>query len=341
MKTQDSLSVVVPLFNEQDNVHLLIRKIHDALEPLTIPWELICVDDGSRDNTLNNLYQAREQFGQHVRVVSLQRNFGQTAAMQAGIDASRGNLVATMDGDLQNDPSDIPHLLEELKSRDLDVVQGWRHQRKDAWLNRKLPSILANRLITKVTGVKLHDYGCSLKVYRASVLKQVRLFGEMHRFIPIWMATVTKPSRIGEAKVNHHARQFGESKYGLSRIFRVVLDLLAVFFFLKFKARPGHFFGYLGFWFGTISSLIMSYLAVVKFILGEDIGSRPLFFIAILLLVASLQSITTGVLAEMLSRVFFQATNAKGYITTEPELLDYNRGWQQPDTGMNKQEAAS
>lgn len=332
MKT---LSIVVPLYKEQDSVRPLCEKVHGALHNYSAKWELVLVDDGSPDLTLNELEQAQNDFGKHVRIVELQRNFGQTAAMQAGIDVARGELIVTMDGDLQNDPADIPRLVNELEARDLDMLQGWRQQRKDGWLLRKLPSKIANRLIANITGVKLQDYGCSLKVYRASVLKQVRLFGEMHRFIPVWIALVTKPSRIGESPVRHHAREFGESKYGLSRTFRVILDLLSVFFFLKFRARPGHFFGYVGLWFGAIGSGIMSYLAVVKFFFGQDIGARPLFFIGILLLVASIQFLTTGVLAEMLSRVFFQSNNTNGYSITKAIALMADEGWFSADVNHN------
>lgn len=323
----NQLSVVVPLYCEEETVSHLIAALHDALESFSVPWELICVDDGSDDNTLGQLDIAQAKYGRHVRIVELQRNFGQTAAMQAGIDATRGDIIVTMDGDLQNDPSDIPRMVAELEERKLDMLQGWRYARQDAWMSRKLPSKLANRLIAKITGVHLHDYGCSLKVYRASVLKQIRLFGEMHRFIPVWVASVTKPSRIGQTKVNHNVRQFGESKYGISRTFRVILDLVSVFFFLKFKARPGHFFGYLGMWMGGIGGLIMSYLASMKFIVGNDIGNRPLFFVAIFLLIASLQFLTTGVLAEMLSRVFFQATNAKGYTLRNNVIIGNDTHW--------------
>ncbi|AWB66843.1 glycosyltransferase [Saccharobesus litoralis] len=321
------LSIVVPLYKEEETVTHLVKAVHSALESYPSPWELICVDDGSPDNTLDELNKAKQQWGEHVRIIELQRNFGQTAAMQAGIDAARGEIIVTMDGDLQNDPADIPRLVTELQERDLDMLQGWRQNRKDNLLWRKIPSRIANRLIANITGVKLHDYGCSLKAYRASVIKQIRLFGEMHRFIPVWVASVTKPNRIGETIVKHNARQFGESKYGISRTFRVVLDLLAVFFFLKFRARPGHFFGYLGLTMGAIGGLIMSWMATVKFILGEDIGNRPLFFVGIFLLVASLQFLTTGVLAEMLSRVFFHATNAKGYSLRTPNLVNNQEQW--------------
>jgi glycosyltransferase involved in cell wall biosynthesis len=304
-----SLSVVIPLYQEAVNVAPLLARVHEGLADYGGPWELICVDDGSRDGTAARLHDAAQDYGGHVRVIRLGRNFGQTAAMQAGFDAARGELIASLDGDLQNDPADIPRLVTELIERDLDLLQGWRRDRQDALVLRKIPSRIANRLIARVTGVRLHDYGCSLKVYRARVLKRIALFGEMHRFIPVWVAGVTDPERIGESVVNHAPRRFGTSKYGISRTFRVLLDLLAAFFFLRFGSRPGHFFGSIGIALGLIGSLMMGYLLVVKFIVGHDIGTRPLLFVAILLLVASLQFLTTGVLAEMLTRTFYASSD--------------------------------
>jgi glycosyltransferase involved in cell wall biosynthesis len=297
------------MYNELDNVVPMLEGVHRGLASYAAPWELICVDDGSHDGTPGRLLKEVEKYGTHVRVIRLRRNFGQTAAMQTGIDAARGMVIATLDGDLQNDPADIPRMVDEMFRRNLDMLAGWRKQRQDE-STRKLFSRVANRLIARVTGVRLHDYGCSLKVYRAEVIQSVYLFGEMHRFIPVWVATVTDPRRIGETVVNHRARQFGESKYGLSRTFRVLLDLLSAFFFLRYWAKPGHFFGAIGFVLGGLGGLMMTYLAMVKFFLGEDIGTRPLLLIAILLLVAALQLFTTGVLAEMLSRTFFASSNA-------------------------------
>jgi glycosyltransferase involved in cell wall biosynthesis len=304
-----SLSVVIPLYQEAESVAPLLARVHEGLEDYGGPWELICVDDGSRDATGIRLQELAQDYGDHVRVIRLGRNFGQTAAMQAGFDAARGELIASLDGDLQNDPADIPRLVDELLERDLDLLQGWRRDRQDALVLRKIPSRIANRLIARVTGVRLHDYGCSLKVYRARVLKRIALFGEMHRFIPVWVAGVTDPERIGESVVTHAARRFGRSKYGISRTFRVLLDLLAAFFFLRFGSRPGHFFGSIGIALGAVGTLIMTHLLVVKFALGESIGTRPLLFVAILLLVASLQFLTTGVLAEMLTRTFYASSD--------------------------------
>ena len=331
MSNRPTLSVVVPMYKEEDVAQLLVERVHDGLSDYQGDWELVCVDDGSPDNTVDRLKAAAEQFGNQVRVIELQRNFGQTAAMQAGIDAARGELIVTMDGDLQNDPKDIPRMVDELIERDLDLLQGWRVNRQDAAIKRKLPSKIANRLIAKITGVKLHDYGCSLKVYRTSVLKQVRLFGEMHRFIPVWVAGVTSPRRIGETPVTHHAREFGESKYGISRTFRVIIDIISVFFFLRYKARPGHFFGSIGLASGAIGGAMLSWLFAVKFFLGEDIGSRPMLMIAIFLILMALQFLTTGVIAEMLSRIFFQDNRSASFVVRPSAPIAEDEGWKRAD----------
>ena len=300
------LSVVIPMYKEQDNVTPMLEGVHKGLASYAGEWELIVVDDGSTDDTGPRLVREAAKFGPHVRVLRFARNHGQTAAMQAGIDAARGEIIATLDGDLQNDPADIPKLVDEMLRRDLDLIQGKRINRQDALVSRKLPSKIANRLIAKITGVNLTDYGCSLKVYRARIIKQVRLYGEMHRFIPVWAAMVTSPHRIAEMPVAHYARQFGSSKYGISRTFRVILDLLTVFFFMRFQARPGHFFGSIGLALGFVGGTMMSWLLFVKFALGESIGGRPLLLVSILFLVFSMQFITTGVIAEMLARIFYR-----------------------------------
>jgi len=318
------------MYQEAENVAPMLARVHEGLREYPGQWELILVDDGSSDGTPEIIAREAQRYGPHVRLVQLRRNFGQTAAMQAGIDASRGEIVATLDGDLQNDPADIPRMVEELLARDLDLLAGWRRDRKDTWLMRRLPSRIANRLIARVTGVHLSDYGCSLKVYRAEIIKRVRLFGEMHRFIPVWGAGVTSPHRIGETVVRHNPRQAGESKYGISRTFRVILDLLAVFFFLNYRARPGHFFGSIGLAFGMVGFVLMTYLAVVKFGFGEPIGSRPLFLIAILSSMTSIQFLTTGVLAELLTRTFFGERRAYEIRQIDATGTDA-ASWQQPE----------
>ncbi|MEF0939385.1 glycosyltransferase family 2 protein [Rhizobium sp. BR 362] len=308
------LSLVVPVFNEEESVEPLIERICSAMVGFTKPWELILIDDGSTDATLVNARRALGREGLTLRIVELQRNFGQTAAMQAGIDTATGRLIATMDGDLQNDPKDIPSMVEELERRQLDLLVGWRKNRQDGLLLRKIPSWCANYLIGRITGVKLHDYGCSLKIYRASIIKQVKLMGEMHRFIPAWVAGVVPSSRIGEMVVTHHARQHGISKYGISRTFRVILDLLSVMFFMRYKARPGHFFGSLGLGLGALAGLILLWLFVDKFIFGDDIGNRPLLLVGVVLLLSSVQMITTGILAEMIARIYYRDDLSPNYI---------------------------
>jgi glycosyltransferase involved in cell wall biosynthesis len=306
------LSVVVPMFDEVENAARLIDRVEEALADAPWPWELVVVDDGSTDGTGVALDRRARLAGRHVRVLHLARNFRQTAAMQAGIDAARGDVIATLDGDLQNDPADIPRMVARLLDEDLDLVAGWRRERQDGWLLRRLPSTLANRLIRRVSGLEFQDLGCSLKVYRAGVLRQIRLYGEMHRFIPVWLATVTSPSRMAEEPVRHHARLAGRSKYGLGRTFRVLLDLLAVHFFLRFGTRPGHFFGGIGLVVALAGGLLLAYLGALK-LMGESIGTRPLLALAFFLVIGGVQLLTTGVLAELLMRVYFDPGQARPY----------------------------
>ncbi|MBD8685508.1 glycosyltransferase family 2 protein [Rhizobium sp. CFBP 13644] len=314
MDNTPDLSLVVPIFNEEDSVGPLIERVAEAMLSYQAGWELILVDDGSTDATIANAKAYLSRPGLNLKIVALQRNFGQTAAMQAGIDAAKGRLIATLDGDLQNDPKDIPMMVSELERRELDLLVGWRKNRQDGLFLRKVPSWIANRLIGKITGVRLHDYGCSLKIYRSSVIKQVKLMGEMHRFIPAWVAGVVPSTRIGEMAVTHHARQFGASKYGISRTFRVILDLLSVMFFMRYKARPGHFFGSLGLGLGAFAAVILLYLFVDKFIFGNDIGTRPMLMVGVVLLLSSVQMITTGILSEMIARLYYRDEQTPNYI---------------------------
>jgi glycosyltransferase involved in cell wall biosynthesis len=306
------LSVVVPMYNEVDNAAPMIDDVQAALADYPWPWELIVVDDGSRDGTGPALERHAAKVGPHIRIIRLLRNFRQTAAMQAGIDAARGDVIVTMDGDLQNDPRDIPRLVARLLRDDMDLVAGWRHERQDGFMLRKLPSKIANRLIRRTTGLEFQDLGCSLKVFRASVLRQIRLYGEMHRFIPAWLATVTSPARMAEEPVNHRARTAGVSKYGLTRTFRVLTDLLAVHFFLNYGSRPGHFFGGLGLGVLGIGSAILAWLGVQK-MMGESIGTRPLLALGFFLVVGGLQFLCTGVLAELMIRIYFDGHHAHPY----------------------------
>ncbi|MDC1319427.1 glycosyltransferase family 2 protein [Litorivicinus sp.] len=313
------LSVVVPLYKEEDNVEQLIDELHNALSRYSGEFELILVDDGSTDLTRERLLAARTNQGNHIRVLSHRRNLGQTQAMQTGLQAARGSIIAFMDGDLQNDPADIPNMVAKLNEDSLDLLCGWRKNRQDS-LDRTLPSRIANWLIGQVSGVTLHDYGCSLKVGRREVLEGLDLRGEMHRFIPLWVASLTHPSRISEIPVNHRARISGTSKYGISRTPRVILDLLAAWFFLRFRERPGHFFGVAGLITGGLGCISLTYLFALK-LFGADIANRPLLITGVLLALVGLQLITTGLVAEMLTRLkpyqqppLTQETDAIGWL---------------------------
>jgi dolichol-phosphate mannosyltransferase len=299
------LSVVVPLYNEEESIGALIAALENTLGGLDA--EFVFVDDGSVDRTVAEL---RARMKPNWQLLVFRRNYGQTSAIAAGIAAARGEYIATMDGDLQNDPADIPIMLEKLKAENVDVVVGWRQKRKDGMLLRKIPSKLANRLIRKLSGVHVHDYGCTLKVFTRDTAKQLDLYGELHRFIPI-LATLSG-AKIVEMPVRHHARQFGVSKYGIMRTFRVISDLLLMFFFQKYRQKPMHLFGSLGLIsFGT-GSLILGYLLVLK-ILGESIGTRPLFYIGILLWITAVQLVTTGFISELLMRTYFESQQKKPY----------------------------
>jgi hypothetical protein len=232
-----------------------------------------------------------------------------------------------MDGDLQNDPADIPRMVERLLKENLDLVAGWRKDRKDGFWLRKLPSQIANKLIARMTGVVLSDYGCSLKVFRASVIKQVRLYGEMHRFIPAWLVTVTNSRRIAQEVVRHHPRIHGQSKYGISRTFRVLLDLFFVYFFMQFRTRPGHFFGGLGLVLFSLGTAFLGYLFSLKFVRAEDIGNRPLLTTGFFLCIAGFQLLTTGILAEVLVRVMFESGQNKSYMVRGGEDIPADEGW--------------
>lgn len=317
-------SLIIPLYNEEETVVALIDTIQRALGTQQQPWELIVVDDGSCDATVNTIQQKLLQSPLNARLIQLSRNYGQTAAMQAGIDESQGQYIVTMDGDLQNDPHDIPAMLQQLIDQDLDLLVGWRKNRQDALLLRKIPSLLANRLIGRISGLRLHDYGCSLKIYRAEIIKQIRLVGEMHRFIPLWVASVVPVSRIGEVPVRHHARQFGQSKYGISRTIRVILDLMSVMFFQRYLMRPGHLFGSIGLLLGCIGSVMLTYLAIDKYILGHSIGTRPMLLIGVMCVLMSLQFLMTGIIAELITRNYLDSKNHKSYLIRR--VYQYRRG---------------
>ena len=302
MTTPLDLSVVVPLYNEEESLPYLVEQLTDALRPSGERFELVLVNDGSSDRTAEVLEQLSHEVPELVAVL-LRKNYGQTAAMAAGFDVAQGDVIISLDGDLQNDPADIPMLLAKLREG-YDLVSGWRHQRQDAALQRKLPSRIANRLIGRVTGVKLHDYGCSLKAYRREVLSDMRLYGELHRFLPA--LAFIEGARITEVKVNHRARQYGSSKYGIDRTFRVLMDLLTVWFMKRFLTRPMYVFGFGGLIAMLGSLLASTYLLVVK-LMGGDIGNRPLLTLAVVLGLAGIQLFCFGLLGELLIRTYHES----------------------------------
>ena len=299
-----TLSVVIPVYNEEESLPRLEEALHEALDDLDERWEVLLIDDGSTDGSyplLRAMHERDPRFG----VVRFRRNFGQTAAFAAGFDLAQGEVVFTMDADLQNDPRDIPVMLATLREGDYDIVSGWRRNRQDAFLLRKLPSRIANWLISHVTGVHLHDYGCSLKAYRNEVVKNVNLYGELHRFVPAlasWMGV-----RISEMPVRHHARRYGRSKYGISRTLRVILDLLTVRFLLSYAAKPMQIFGRWGFLSTAVGLGLGLYLTVLKLCHGASLSSRPLLFLAILLIIVGVQFVSMGLLAELMVRIYHES----------------------------------
>jgi glycosyltransferase involved in cell wall biosynthesis len=304
-----TISIVIPLYNEEENVRELHSRLKPVMDKIGEEYEIIFIDDGSTDKTLT-LLQEIQAADDTVIVLSLRRNFGQTAAFAAGFDYSRGDIIVTMDGDLQNDPHDIPKLLELMK--DNDLVSGWRKKRKDPFLSRRLPSIIANSLISKVTGVNLHDYGCSLKAYRRDVIKNLKLYGEMHRFIPAvasWYGV-----RIAEVETTHHPRLRGKSKYGISRTMKVVLDLITVKFLQSFSTKPLQFFGPIGLLSGALGFFISLYLSIDKMFSGKDIGGRPLLLLGALLIIVGIQFIGMGLLGEMMVRVYHETQKKPIYV---------------------------
>jgi glycosyltransferase involved in cell wall biosynthesis len=303
------LSVVVPVFNEADNVEAVHGEIDAALAPSGLEYELLFVDDGSTDGTFDRLaaIQARDP---HVVVVGLSRNFGQTAAMMAGIERTRGGDVVLIDGDRQNDPADILRMRAK-RAEGYDLVAGWRVDRQDAWLSRRLPSQMANWLIGAITGVPLHDYGCTLKVVRGDLARSLRLYGEMHRFIPALIDDLG--GRIVELPVNHRPRVAGRSKYGISRTVRVILDLVTVKFLSLYATRPIHVFGVAGLLATAAGLLITGWLGFERVILGTPIGGRPIVLLGILLTVMGLQFVTMGLLAELLVRTYHESQNKPVY----------------------------
>ena len=317
------ISVVVPVLDEEENIPTLYERLTEVLGSLGVPYEIIVVDDGSRDRSFA-LLRERAANDRRLRVVRLRRNFGQTAAFTAGFERALGDVVITIDADLQNDPADIPRLLEQIDSG-FDVVSGWRKNRQDAFLSRTLPSRLANGLISWATGLRLHDYGCSLKAYRREVVQDLQLYGELHRFIPAiasWQGV-----SVAELPVNHAPRRFGTSKYGIGRTLRVVLDLLTVRFLLSYSTRPMQIFGLIGLVCAAVGGLILAYLGFVRIVLAEPIAARPLTLLGVLMTMLGMQFVSIGLLGELIVRVVNSGRRSTAYRVREelnpgPAALD-------------------
>jgi glycosyltransferase involved in cell wall biosynthesis len=318
-ETPIDLSVVIPIYNEAENLEALCQEFTQALGAWGRPFEILLVDDGSQDGSFEILKRLQAA-DPRLRVIQFRRNFGQTAAFAAGFAYARGRLIATADGDLQNDPRDLPGMVDRIEGRtgtdgEYDIVCGWRKDRKDTFINRRLPSVIANRLISWATGVKLNDYGCSLKVFRAEVVKPLRLYGEMHRFLPALASEMGV--RIAEQVVNHRARRFGKTKYGISRTVRVVLDLVTVKFLLSYSTRPLQIFGLLGLVMGGAGGAILLYLSYIKYFGPESIAGRPILLMGILFVFTGVQLLTMGLLAELQSRTYHESQGKPIYVVRE------------------------
>ena len=310
------ISVVLPVFNEAGNLQRFIPELSTVLREMERTYEIVAVDDGSTDDSVAVLRELK--VGEpHLRIIRFRRNFGQTAGFAAGFDLARGVVVITMDADGQNDPADIPAMLQVMEDGAYDIVSGWRQDRKEPFFSRRLPSMLANRIIGRSTGVELHDYGCSLKLYDRAVAKNVQLYGELHRFIPALASRIGV--RVAEVPVNDRPREYGKSKYNITKTVRVVLDLLTVSFLLTYLARPMQLFGLAGLISGGLGFVIALYLALIKLIQGVDIGNRPLLSLAILLMIIGVQFLVMGLLGELLIRTYFEVQDKPIYMIRAEE----------------------
>ena len=305
-----NLSLVIPVYNEQENLPFLFEAIQKTMTEVNQSWEAILVDDGSRDKSLSVLRQYAEKDPKHVRVISFRRNFGQTAAIAAGLDYAQGEIIILLDADMQNDPADIPMMLAKL-NEGYDLVSGWRKVRMDNAVTRNFPSMLANWLISRVTGVHLHDYGCTLKVYRRDVLEGFRLYGEMHRFIPVYASSVG--ANITEVPVRHYPRKFGKTKYGLERTAKVVLDLFTVKFLVAFASKPIYLFGGTGGLLMVMSAVIMIYLFVRRIFFLVGVTGSPLFLVSTMFFILGFQSMLMGLIAELLVRTYHESQRKPTY----------------------------
>ena len=313
MKSNTHISIVIPAYNEEDNIPILYEKLKGVLERLGREYEIIFVDDGSVDRTWERLKEIAEK-DQRVKLIRFRKNYGQTAAMYAGFQHATGEVIITLDADLQNDPEDIPTLLQKLEEG-YDIVSGWRKDRKDPFLSRRLPSMIANWIISKVTGVELHDYGCTLKAYRADIVKRLELYGDMHRFLPA--LTKRLGAKITEIPVRHHPRLYGKSKYGIGRTVRVILDIFLVKFLNEYINKPMYVFGTVGFALLSLGLPMLFYLLFIKLFLDEEIGRRPLLILSVLFTLAGIQLLSTGIIAELLVRIYYRTKEDKPFVVEE------------------------
>lgn len=303
------ISAVIPIYNEEQSIPELYQELKEVFDEIGLPYELIFVDDGSTDQSINNLIAIGRR-DPNFRLIEFRRNFGQTAAMAAGMENSRYDYVVTLDGDLQNDPREIPKMIAKLEEG-YDMVAGWRKDRQDRFFSRRLPSVVANWIISRSTKVQLHDYGCSLKLMRGEIARGIKLYGEMHRFIPALAAEMG--CRIAEVPVNHRARSYGQSKYGISRAIRVVLDLLTVKFLLGYSKRPIHLFGTLGILFGGLGVLGLAVQIYQRMFMQIPMGNRPVLILAVMLVIIGMQFLVFGLLAEVLARTYYESQEKKIY----------------------------
>ncbi len=309
-KSDIDLSIVIPIYNERESIGKLYDNLNEALSKMNLKYEVLLIDDGSIDGTFDELLKVHRK-NKLFKIIRFRKNFGQTSAISAGFNYAEGAVVVTLDADLQNDPQDIPVLLSKL-NEGYDIVSGWRKNRKDKAVTRRFPSIVANKIISKLTGVHLHDYGCTLKAYRKEVVKNINLYGEMHRYIPAiasWMGV-----KVAEIPVRHYSRKYGKSKYGVSRTIKVILDIITVKFLLSYSQSPIQMFGVLGLFSGIVGFIMTAYLIIMRIFFNQSLSDRPLFVLSIFMIFIGIQLITIGLLAEVLIRVYHKVQNRTTYV---------------------------
>jgi len=317
-KNNIDLSVVIPIYNEEENIELLYKSLDAVLSKLNSSYEVILIDDGSTDSTYEKLKEINKK-NKNVKIIKFRKNFGQTPAMRAGFDYCKGDIIITLDADLQNDPDDIPKILKKMEEG-YDIVSGWRKNRKDKIISRKIPSRAANKLISILFGVRLHDYGCTLKAYKKEVIQNIELYGEMHRYIPAlasWMGI-----KVAEVSVKHHRRKFGRAKYGISRTFRVVVDIITIKFLLTYSKKPMQIFGLLGIFTSIVGSGLTLYLIIGRVFFDQSLADRPLFILSIFMIFVGIQLITMGLLGEIMMRTYHEGTDKPTYVIKE--IIDKN-----------------